>query len=95
MGIASWWRSRKQISPAERRARLLRDGRITEGCITELGADPDGNHLVYYTYSVHGVDFECAEIITSEQVGRMGKYAPGETVSVRFDPRNFGNSTVE
>lgn len=95
MGLISWWKNRKRPSAEERRRRLLETGRITEGTILDVEAAEDGGQLIYFTYRVQGVDFESAEPMTEEQAARPAKYAPGATVNVRFDTKNYGNSVVE
>lgn len=95
MGIISWWRNRKRPSAEERRQTLLAEGRITEGRILEVETAEDGSHLMYFTYSIQGVDFESAEPMTEEQRATPAKYSPGAIVNVRFDKKNYGNSVVE
>lgn len=95
MGVVSWWKNRNRPSAEERRARLLKEGRITEGTIMEIEPSDDGGQLMYFTYEIQGVDFESADLMTPEQVSQPAKYAPGATVNVRFDTKNYGNSVVE
>lgn len=94
MGIVSWWRNRNRPSAEERRRRLLAEGRITEGRIVDVESTDDGQ-LMYFSYSIQGVEFESAELMTEEQNAKPGNYAPGATVNVRFDKKNYGNSVVE
>ena len=69
-------------------------GRITEGVI--LDSDIRGNdEIVYYSYTLNGVDFESSERLTDEQKRDPVKYAPGQKVNIRYDPKNQGNSTLE
>lgn len=95
MRLISWWKSRNRPSAEERRRRLLETGRITEGTILDVETAEDGAQLIYFTYRIQGVDFESAEPITEEQMTQPAKYAPGATVNVRFDTKNYGNSVVE
>lgn len=95
MGLVSWWKNRNRPSPAERRIRLLKQGRITEGRITETEMTDSGETLLYFTYSIQGVDFEAAEVMTEEQGRRSGDYAPGATVNIRYDTRNYGDAVIE
>jgi len=86
---------RKQLPTEEEcRAHLRATGRITEGVI--LDSDIRGNdEIVYYSYTLNGVDFESSERLTDEQKRDPVKYAPGQKVNIRYDPKNQGNSTLE
>lgn len=95
MGIVSWWRNRNRPTAEERRARLLKQGRIAEGTIMDVVPDENGSVLIFFTYSIQGVDFESAEIMTPEQASKPAGYAPGATVNVRFDTRNYGDAVIE
>lgn len=87
-------KKRPRINPeAQRRENLKRVGRITDGTILEGEADGDGK-IVYYIYSVQGVDYESSEILSAEQQRNSIKYAPGAKVGVRYDPKNHGNSML-
>lgn len=61
----------------------------------EVESSEGGGQLMYFTYNIQGVDFESAELMTPEQEAQPAKYAPGATVNVRFDTKNYGNSVVE
>ena len=91
MAIFKLFRERKVALPDDRRERLLKNGRITEGTI--LDSD-DENTQVSYIYSVSGADYESTEFLTDEQRLRAANYAPGAKVSIRYDPRQPGNSVV-
>jgi hypothetical protein len=87
-------RRKKAPTAAERRAHLLKHGRITEGVI--IDAETHGtNEIVFYLYTLNGVDFEASESLDEIQRRDTLKYAPGQKVNVRFDPKNQGNSTLE
>ena len=100
MGIFDRFRKKREVDPEQqRRAGLLERGRITEGTIidSETANDDgggDGGEIVYYFYSVHGVDFESSEFLSRERLADPLKYAPGAKVGVRFDPKNHGNSML-
>lgn len=70
-------------------------GRITDGTIIDGETSEAGEEIVYYFYSIQGVDFESSEILTEEQRENPLKYAPGAKVGVRFDPKNHGNSMLD
>jgi hypothetical protein len=78
-----------------RRRFLLANGRITDGIILDCEIDGSGEEIVYYLYTLNGVDFESSDILTREQRMDRVKYAPGAKVGIRYDPRNQGNSIVE
>ena len=74
---------------------LLAAGRITDGVIIDSQIEPSGEELIYYTYTLNGVDFESSDILTAEQRSNPIRYAPGARVGIRYDQRNQGNSVVE
>ncbi len=87
------FKSKKRAgSEIERREFLQNKGRITDGTIIDGETSESGEEIVFYFYSVQGVDFESSEILTDEQRKNPLKYAPGAKVGVRFDPKNHGNS---
>ncbi|MEZ5345327.1 MAG: hypothetical protein R2681_07210 [Pyrinomonadaceae bacterium] len=95
MGLLNFLkRSKPDNSQEARRRTLLQHGRITEAMIVDTEMNDAGDEIAHYVYSVQGVDFESSEILTEEQRMDQLKYAPGATVTVRFDPRNHGNSIL-
>ena len=86
---------RKKPDANERRRLLLAHGRITDGVILDSDINADGEEIVFFLYTLNGVDFESSDILTFEQRQYPIKYAPGARVGVRYDPRNQGNSIVE
>lgn len=70
-------------------------GRITDGVILDSQVNANGEEIVFYTYTLNGVDLESSEVLTEEQRANPAKYAPGAKVGVRYDQRNQGNSIVE
>jgi hypothetical protein len=95
MGIFSIFGSRKKIDPEARRRHLLRYGRITDGVVIDGETTQNGDDIVIYLYTLNGVDFEAADLLTEEQRRTPVKYAPGAKVAVRYDPKNQGNSILE
>lgn len=83
------------MDPHARRRLLLANGRITDGEIIDSEINAAGEEVVFYTYTLNGVDFESSDILTVEQRNEPVKYAPGATIGVRYDQRNQGNSIVE
>ncbi len=95
MGIIDIFRQKKQIDlEAQRRENLLRSGRITDGTIIDSETTEAGDEVVYYFYSIHGVDFESSEILSEEQLRDPLKYAPGAKVGVRYDQKQHTNSIL-
>ena len=95
MGIRDFFRRSKTDDEAERRDHLLRAGRITEGSIFDVITDEAGaiTH-VFYNYEINGVEYESSQLLDAGQRQRSGDYFPGARVTVRFNPRQPGNSVV-
>ena len=94
MGILDFLKRKKADPFASRREELLRNGRITDGIIIDTETRPNGEEVVFYVYSLNGVDFESSELLSEEQMRDPLKFAPGAKVGVRYDPKNQGNSTL-
>ncbi len=95
MGILDKILRRKKIDPNERRRLLLVNGRITDGVIIDSEVNGSGEEIVFFTYTLNGVDFESSDILTVEQRRDPIRYAPGARVGIRYDQKNQGNSIVE
>lgn len=96
MGFFDIFKKKKEVDlEAARREFLSKSGRICDGTIIESETTEAGEELVYYFYTVHGVDFESSEILTAAQKENPLKYAPGAKVGIRFDPKNHGNSILD
>ncbi len=95
MGILRLFKRKEKGDPiAERRAHLLVHGRITDGRIIDTETNGRGQEIVFYLYTLNGVDFESSELLSEEQTRDPLKYAPGAKVGVRYDPKNQGNSML-
>ena len=95
MGILRLFKSKKKRDVfAERRAHLLVHGRITDGKIIDTETNGRGEEIVFYLYTLNGVDFESSELLDEEQRSDPLRYAPGAKVGVRYDPKNQGNSML-
>ena len=70
-----------------------RFGRITDGTILD-SEETETGEIIYYSYSVHGADYESSEIILFEQITDSVKYAPGAKIGVRYDPKQHANSIL-
>ena len=86
-------RKQKRDVFAERREHLLAHGRITDGRIIDTETTGRGE-IVFYLYTLNGVDFESSELLDAEQQRDPLRYAPGAKVGVRYDPKNQGNSML-
>ena len=95
MGFLDKIFGRKPFDPDARRRFLLANGRITDGVILESGINLSGEEIVFFLYTLNGVDFESSDVLTTEQQANPAKYAPGAKVGIRYDQRNQGNSVVE
>ena len=95
MGILDIFRRKKTDDEATRRAALLRSGRIAEGSIFDVITDEAGTVMqVFYNYEINGVEYESSQTLDPNQRARSDEYAPGARVTVRFNPRQPGNSLV-
>jgi hypothetical protein len=95
MSIFDIFRKKQEGGEAERRAGLLRSGRITEGSIFDVITDEAGAITqVFYNYEINGVEYESSQLLDPEQQRRSAEYFPGARVTVRFNPRQPGNSVV-
>lgn len=95
MGILSLFRRKQKRDVfAERRAHLTAHGRITDGRIIDTETNGRGDEIVFYLYTLNGVDFESSELLSDEQRRDPLRYAPGAKVGVRYDPKNQGNSML-
>lgn len=96
MGLFNLLRKKKgRDLEAERRQFLSTHGRITDGRIIDSDSMQDGREIVFYTYTLGGVDFESSEVLTEEQSREPLKYAPGAKIGVRYDSKNHGNSMLQ
>jgi hypothetical protein len=94
MGIFNIFRKKEIVDlEAKRREYLNRFGRITDGSIIDTEIIETGE-VVYYSYSVHGADYESSEIIAFEMITDPIKYAPGAKIGIRYDPKQHANSIL-
>jgi hypothetical protein len=86
---------RKKVDPElQRRAQLLRSGRIGDATILGITSEADGSQLLSYCYTVAGVDYETVQLLDDEQLSHKDHYLPGSSVPLRYDPRRPANSLV-
>lgn len=94
MGIFDIFRKKEKVDfEKQRREYLGRFGRITDGTILD-SEETENGEVIYYSYSVHGADYESSEIILFEQITDSVKYAPGAKIGVRYDPKQHANSIL-
>ena len=75
-------RRRRPMTEDDRRALLLKNGRLTDGKIIDTETDSDGCEVVYFVYSISGADFEASEKLTKAQMEDPISYAPGAKIEV-------------
>jgi hypothetical protein len=86
---------RKKQDEASRIARLVQTGRIADGEIIDVKLDAQNRvTLVFYSYLIAGVQYESSQELTEAQRTRAELYAPGTIITIRYDPRQPGNSIV-
>ncbi|HEY0005435.1 MAG TPA: hypothetical protein VGB17_11550 [Pyrinomonadaceae bacterium] len=87
---------RKKVDPeAARRARLRTTGRIADGSILDVTSDAaQAITHVFYCYTVNSVEYESSQQLDQEQLTHSADYFPGAHITVRYDPRQPGNSIV-
>lgn len=95
MNLRGLFRRQTVNDEATRRTRLLSAGRITEARVFDAKTDATGAVTeIYYSYTVAGADYEASEKLNAEQQNRAADYAPGALITIRYDPRQHGNSIV-
>lgn len=94
MSLLNRFWQKKTEGEAARIARLLRTGRIAEGTILDINDDDQAAAQVFYSYNIGGMDYESSQLLSGEQRQQKSNYAPGSRITVRYDPRQPGNSVV-
>ena len=86
---------RKTEDESARIARLSKTGRMADGTILDAVSANNGRLLqVTYTYTLAGVQYESSQDLSSTQQEQSDKYAPGQQIIVRYDPKRPANSIV-
>ena len=94
MSFLKYFRSKRE-DEASRIARLARTGRITDGYVVDVKSDASNQIThVFYSYMIAGVEYECSQELTAEQKALENPYSPGTNITIRYDPRQPGNSIV-
>jgi hypothetical protein len=90
-GFRAWRRSR--ITPQERERRrcasLVAGGKITDAMLVEIR-----EVLVFYAYSVRGVEYTASQDISRFMSDPSLDFSGVGALSVKYDPRNPANSIV-
>jgi hypothetical protein len=95
MSFLDRFRRKKVEDEPARRARLLLHGRVTEGTILDITSDEAGAvSEIFFTYTIHGVNYSATQVLTDEQRERLKNYIPAANITVRYDPHRPGNSVV-
>ncbi|HLJ78628.1 MAG TPA: DUF3592 domain-containing protein [Acidobacteriaceae bacterium] len=103
-GAVAWLKLRRKPTPEEiereRRAQLVRSGRIIDGTILDIAeAEPDtqdrGIRFISYNYEIGGVEYECSQDVTALRDNlKPDDLRLGFPCSVRYDVRRPENSIV-
>ncbi len=96
--VILWLRSRRKSPQEKERIRRLAvhlHGRLTDAELLDgPESSPPGN-LLYYTYRASGVEYTAAQDVSSlNQMIHPEHCRPGNTASVKYDPRVPSNSIV-
>ena len=89
-----YFRRKKEDPEVARRVKLLRSGRIADGAVIDIDNDANGATLIFYSYTVSGVEYESSQYLAPDQLARKSDYSPGANITVRFDPHQPVNSVV-
>jgi hypothetical protein len=103
-GLVAWAALRRRPNPEqeerERRAQLVRGGRIIDGTILEVAGEERGEpasdvRFVLYQYEIGGVAYECSQDVSGlrDRV-KAEDLRAGFPCSVRYDIRRPENSIV-
>ena len=90
-GYRAWRRSR--VTPEERERRrcalLVATGKITDAMLVEIR-----EALVFYSYSVRGVEYTASQEVARFLGDPAVDFSGVSAMSVKYDPRNPANSIV-
>lgn len=91
LGYRAWQRSRVTAEERERRrcAQLVAVGKITDAMLVEIH-----ENLVFYSYSVRGVEYTASQDLARFVGEAAVDFSGVSAMSVKYDPRNPANSIV-
>ena len=100
-GLVVWWvlahrKSAEEIE-RQRRAYIVRIGRIIDGTVLDWTEQPDTGDLqtLHYRYAIGGVTYQSAQDLSSlKDVVKIDASCLGMPASVRYDPKNPANSII-
>lgn len=104
VGAGAYWLLKRKRPTAEeletaRRRSLVQEGRIVDGMLEDVrevdSADGSRLTMLFFSYRIGGVDYECSQDITAlrDQVD-IEQIRSGFPCSVRYQPGNPQNSIV-
>jgi len=86
---------KKPETETSRLARLAQTGRMADGSVIDVKVDDNRNIThIFYSYVIAGVEYESSQELSPEQKAQSSRYTPGTDVTIRYDPRQPGNSVV-
>lgn len=91
VGYRAWRHSRVTAEERERRrcARLVAEGKISDAMLVEIR-----EALVFYCYSVRGVEYTASQDLSRFAGEQAADFSGVSAMSVKYDPRNPANSIV-
>ena len=91
LSYRAWRRSRFTPEERERRrcALLVATGKITDAMLVEIR-----EALVFYSYSVRGVEYTASQDVSRFAPDPSVDFSGVSALSVKYDPRNPANSVV-
>ena len=88
----------RRLTPAQleerRRLHLAAHGRIIDGVLIDAQPTEQEPAVVFYTYRVAGVRYECSQHIQALPLHAPGVLRVDAPIQVRYLPNNPGNSIV-
>jgi len=94
MSFLARFRRKKEDPEVERRRILLESGRLGDATVLGTEVDTSGSVMLFYSYSIGGVDYQTSQRFDEQQLLRKHDYLPGARVPLRYDPRRPANSFV-
>jgi len=96
--IVLWLRSRRKTPQEKERLRRLdvnARGRLADGELLDGTEAPPTGNLIYYKYRASGVEYSAAQDISAiSGIVQLAHCRPGDTASVKYDPRAPSNSII-
>ena len=96
--LVLWLRSRRKSPQEKERLRRLAvnaQGRLADGELLDGPESPPGGNLLYYRYRASGVEYSAAQDISAiSGIVQLAHCRPGDTASVKYDPRAPSNSII-